>query len=419
MCQIETTTKKYRLADFFESYWDDYLTNPKEPILPEQFRAVNSILACRTAILGADVYVCTGCGSTHTVYHSCNNRFCPTCGYMDTNKWCNQLLGKMINAKHHHITVMLPEEFRPLAKENRWEIYNLFISTAAEAIKQWFWHRHRVKPGIMTVLHTFGDDKKYHVHVHMIVTDGGMTKKGTYHDLKTKRWLVKYDWLCNKKFKPIFLQKLKTLNKKGQLQSGYQSKEEFNNFVDHVGQKTWRMNIKESLSNTEDIVRYTCRYTKRACMSEYKIKEIDGEYISFEYKDYKNGKGENTPPIKIKRMHYRDFFPQLLQHVPQKGFHMVRYQGAYARTDKIPEHVRQKPQEQHKSLSDNYRELQIQKTGEDPFFCKTCQREMIFVFTYFDTRKRDLRLKNKLNIPQHIMSHERDYSIANFEKERV
>jgi RNA polymerase subunit RPABC4/transcription elongation factor Spt4 len=260
MCINSLPEKKYRLADFFESHWDKYLMNPKEPILPEQFKAVNALRACRTEQLGVDVFACTGCGTTHKVYHSCGNRFCPTCGHHATQTWRGQILAKMIDRKHHHITVMLPSEFRVLAKNNSKEVYGALFTSAAEALKQWFWHRFKVTPGIMSVLHTFGDDKKYHVHLHMVVTNGGLTKNGKYVDLKkSKTWFVNYSWLCNEKFKPIMLKKLNQLNKKGELNHEYESKEEFNQFTGSVGQKKWRMNIKESLGNADDIVKYTCR----------------------------------------------------------------------------------------------------------------------------------------------------------------
>ena len=35
------------------------------------------------------------------------------------------------------------------------------------------------------------------------------------------------------------------------------------------------------------VIRYIGRYSKRACLSEYKITQMEGEYISFRYKEYK------------------------------------------------------------------------------------------------------------------------------------
>ena len=79
--------KKFRLADFFDEHWDEYIKKPKEYILPEQYKAVSAMRACRTEALGVEHYVCKECGEVSFMYHSCKNRFCPTCSWKDTIQW--------------------------------------------------------------------------------------------------------------------------------------------------------------------------------------------------------------------------------------------------------------------------------------------------------------------------------------------
>ena len=74
------TEKKYRLADYFNRWWDEYAKHPTEYITPEQYKAANAIRVCRTAALGIDTYACPECGEVREIYHSCKNRFCPSCG---------------------------------------------------------------------------------------------------------------------------------------------------------------------------------------------------------------------------------------------------------------------------------------------------------------------------------------------------
>ena len=44
------TEKKYRLADYFNRWWDEYAKHPTEYITPEQYKAANakSTIAART-----------------------------------------------------------------------------------------------------------------------------------------------------------------------------------------------------------------------------------------------------------------------------------------------------------------------------------------------------------------------------------
>ena len=89
--------KKYRLADFFIMWWDEYCKHPSEFIFPEQYKAVNAMRVCRTEVLGVDYYACPDCGEISEVRHNCKNRFCPTCSWKDTIKWAENIKSKMLN----------------------------------------------------------------------------------------------------------------------------------------------------------------------------------------------------------------------------------------------------------------------------------------------------------------------------------
>ena len=89
--------KIYRLSDFFNQWWDIYKQSPKESITPEQYKAVNAMRVCGTEALGVDYYACPDCGEITKVYHSCKNRFCPTCSWQDTLKWADRIKDWMAN----------------------------------------------------------------------------------------------------------------------------------------------------------------------------------------------------------------------------------------------------------------------------------------------------------------------------------
>lgn len=135
------------------------------------------------------------------------------------------------------------------------------------------------------------------------------------------------------------------------------------------------------------------RYSKRACLSEYKITEIDGEYISFKYKDYKDRDEKKKPKEKILRLHYRKFFPRLLQHVPAKYFRIVRYYGLYSNHGKIP-----------KEYFDNEPETNEQPE-KDLLYCETCKTDKILAYTYFDKRTRKERKKETSERMYELMKH--------------
>lgn len=377
--------KKYRLAEFFDMHWKEYIKSPTEFVKPEQLKAVNAMRVCRTAVLGIDNYACPECGEITKIYHNCKNRFCPTCSWKDTMKWAEKVQNRMLKIKHRHVVCTLPHSLHPLIKRNNKLLLSSLMRASAATFKDWFKNKYGLEIGIISVLHTFGEKKDYHVHVHMIVSWGGI-------DIKTKalkeieKEYVNYKFL-QKKFRCKFEDELVHLNDTGQLDHDFPNREQFMKFIKHVNKNDWILHLEPAMATPEKVIRYIGRYSKRACLSEYKITLIDEEYLSFRYKDYQD-RDENKKPIeKILRLHYRVFFPRLLQHVPPAYFRIVRYYGLYSNHGRIPDEYLNKPQkcdDKEEEVSSDYK----------PLYCETCKKEKIFVFTYFDRRKRKER-KNK------------------------
>ncbi len=383
--------KKYRLSDFFNQWWDIYKQSPKEPITPEQYKAVNAMRVCRTEALGVDYYACPDCGELTKVYHSCKNRFCPTCSWQDTLKWADRIKSQMMDLPHRHIVMTLPHQLNKLIKDNKKELLSVLMRVAADTFKDWMKHRYNIKPGIISVLHTFGETKGYHVHVHMIVSWGGIHNK-TSALKPIEEEYVNYDFL-KKKFQCKFEDELIAMFDKHTLQHHFSDREELLRFIKHLNQKRWIIHLEDPMDIPTQVVRYIGRYSKRACLSEYKITKIEGENISFKYKDYKTKDSNNKPIERIMELNYRDFFPRLLQHVPLKYFRIVRYYGLYSNRATIPEEfLYVEPDEQETKTEDNREELQIEKTGESPLICSSCHKRKVYLFTKLSSKYKNKTL---------------------------
>ena len=367
--------KQYRLADFFNMHWETYVKDPKEYIQPEQYKAVNSLRVCRTAALGVDMYACPDCGDLTEVYHSCKNRFCPTCSWQDTIKWAERVKNQMLDIPHRHIVFTMPHGLNRVIKENGKYLLNTLMVSTADTLKDWIMHKYGVKVGIISVLHTFGEKKDIHYHVHMIVSWGGMDKTtGVLKGIKGE--YVNYDFLKNK-FRCKFEDWLVKLYDRGQLESRFKDRVSLMRFIRQINKKNWMFHIEPAMEVPSKVVRYIGRYSKRACLSEYKITKMEGEYIGFRYKDYKNTDIEGKPIEKEMVMHYRDFFPRLLQHVPLPYFRLVRYYGVYSNRSDIPKEYLFKetnPVEEPDSFN------------ESELYCSHCKKEKEYQYTYVEKR---------------------------------
>jgi len=388
MCDIvqlertKTVKNKFHLSDFFNSYWDVYKQSPNHYISPEQYKAVSAIRTCRTESLGIDHYICEECGELSYVYHSCKNRFCPKCSWQDTLKWADKLEGELLNIPHRHVVFTLPHRLNNLLKSNKRIMLNILFKSASEAIQSWIKYKYKLTPGIVNVLHTFGEKKNLHPHIHMLLSWGGIDENYVVHQIEGD--YINYKFIQTK-FRNLYEDKLLELFDKGLLDHNFADRISIMRFLRFINEKNWHLHFEPSNNLPSQVIRYIGRYSKRACLSEYKITNISGEYISFLYKDYKNLDIKGKPIIRELRFHYREFFPLLLQHVPLPYTRLVRYYGAYSpRTKSL---ILKADYLEEKELS--YEEEPEYELPETPKICNVCNREKIYLYTVFKNNKGD------------------------------
>lgn len=371
--------KKYRLANFFDQWWDIYCQDPKHFISPEQYKAVADMRACRTAALGIDNYSCPQCGDITEVFHNCKNRFCPTCSWSDTMRWAERIKNNMFNMPHRHVVFTIPHALNPLIKRNERELLNMQMKVSAGTLKDWMENKYGLRCGIISVLHTAGELKTFHSHVHMILSWGGIDKLGIIQKIKGP--FVKYEFISDK-FRKEYEARLTELFDNGKLQHDFSDKAEFLRFLGRINDKHWIINFEDPIDTPVEVIRYIGRYSKRACLSEYKITQMEGEIIGFSYKDYKSKDFFGHPMEKEKTLNFRDFFPLLLQHVPLPYFRLVRYYGIYSNKGHLPKeyftHSEDTPV--------NWKAIQESETGEDPMICQKCKIDKVYTHTIVQRR---------------------------------
>ncbi len=325
----------------FDSY--QYSPDRKLNLEDRHYKAVDWSRVCRSAKIGRARLVCTGCGEVSYIARSCKHRFCAQCGISGTNKWANATLTRLMNCKHHHIVFTLPKPFRGLSQKNENKLHDILFKASTASINEWFEKRCNLRVGSVSVLHTAGSDLKYHPHVHMIVSRGG-------YDLGLDKYrFIDGDYLCKneilgkllkKKFCELLISEYENGNI--ELYSNQKNVNDLKNWLNNLKDKHWIVNIEKPLENIKQIIGYVGRYTKRACLSEYKLERVTQDEVAFSYNDYKNTpRGEAAKQSIISLKPY-DFLDKLLQHVPTKRYRMVRYSGLYNsfHLKRIPEHLK-------------------------------------------------------------------------------
>lgn len=397
--------KTHEVKDILRLYFSSYIKDKRRQLYltDDHFRAVHSILCCRTARLGLQVFACDGCADTFYLPRSCKHRFCSTCGAADTHDWANRVLYSLPDIRHHHVVFTVPKPLRYLARKNKRVFYDTFFRLSNQVVQDWFSEKHGLKAGVVSVLHTSGSDLKYHPHVHMIVSAGGLNDQGDLEEFSS-------DYLCpqrvlGKRFRHCLIKellrlwedkkahkdengKVHYLSKRLQVPKRLRQGRSLECWLRSIKAKHWIVNIEKSLAGVEKLIAYVGRYTKRSCISEYRLKSISDGQIAFSYKDYKNSKRGSKPVESLIKMSATEFLDRLLSHIPEKGFKMVRYYGMYSsqHLGKLPIEKKLAPREDSAEITLDqeddlygygaYRRAVKRKTGRDPLWCSCCDRLM-------------------------------------------
>src|SRR3990172_1369755 len=164
------------IADHWEDVKPLLSRNLPADVENEVCSLVEKLLVCGTEAAGFAEFRCPSCGAVCRVGFKCKSRFCPTCGIARSMEAAAGAQGRMLNVGHRHLTFSVPGELRGLLFSNR-RLLNVVAKAATQATIHAVGTRcraHALLPGVVVTVHTFGRDLIFHVHVHVLCTEGGL-----------------------------------------------------------------------------------------------------------------------------------------------------------------------------------------------------------------------------------------------------
>lgn len=324
-----TTTPKtnYEVADILRQHGYEY--GRKHHLSLEQRQVIRDLTECRTAVLGGHVDLCDHCSGMRIAYNSCRNRHCPKCGSVVKAEWVQKQKSHLLPTHYFHVVFTIDHAFLPLVRVNPQRLYELLIRSAASSLKEMGQRHLGGEVGIMTILHTWGQQLTEHPHVHCLVTGGALSKDG-------KRWRQsKPDFLfpieaLSRLFKERFCQGVEKLYRQKRLTFAGLSlplaaPEAMADLLHSAREKKWHVYAKAPFADAEQVVDYLGRYTNRIAISNYRIKAVEHDRVSFRYRDYQDGGREKQLTLEVD-----EFIRRFLLHVLPWGFVRIRYYGLLA-----------------------------------------------------------------------------------------
>lgn len=292
-----------------------------------QKKAALAIRDCKSGSLGVNISQCPDCGYTEFHNNSCRNRSCPNCQAVNQEIWVDKRRAEVIDTPYFHVVFTLPHELNSLIYCNQKLLYGLLHRCCARTLLDLSADKKYLgaTPGIIQILHTWNQEMLYHVHMHCIISGGGLTPDRRIR--KSKDHFFIPVMVLRDKFKGCCLAALDSLYQSGELVFSSSCEKlrnsyEWSAFRNALYEKDWCPYIKETFNGFGNAIEYLGRYTHKIAISNSRILSVDNQQVSFSAR----GKKPGEPPRTI-TLENTEFIRRYLMHVLPSGFQKIRYYG--------------------------------------------------------------------------------------------
>jgi hypothetical protein len=363
----------HEVADVLNAHWNEVTS--KGQCNTWQLRTLNAVRRCRTAAMGGHIDGCDNCGHIRISYNSCRNRHCPKCQAVQREQWVAAREAELLPVSYFHVVFTLPEPLNCLCMHEPKKMYDLLFDTAW-SVMQSFAHDKKhlgAEAGMITVLHTWGQNLSLHPHLHCIVPAGGLTIHNKWKHARSEAKFLFPVKAMSKVFRARFVAELRKDFPK-QPQSLY----------DALFKQSWVVYAKQPFTGPEEVIEYLGRYTHKIAISNHRIQSVETNAISFVYKDYRDAAKKKT--MQLQPM---EFIRRFALHILPKGFVRIRHYGILSSTRKIKDLP-----VIHEQLNSTYIKKERQTVEQvcaerlhyDIKMCPYCKQQTMHTIMQFDHR---------------------------------
>lgn len=369
---MENSRQDLELSDVLLNHGKEFLSINK--LCPEQRKAFNAIINCRTSILGGHSSKCDSCGYQHQSYNSCRNRHCPKCQFLKQVQWVDRLKASLPPIKYFHLVFTLPQCLHKTLYINQSVGYSILFKAAWKALKNCLTNPKFLgaQSGAVAVLHTWGQTLTYHPHLHMVVPAGGLSEDEMEWIHSNKKYLLPVKVLSGV-FRGIFSTMLENAITKQEINLP-DDVESFAQLKSKMYAKNWVVYSEKPHAGPDRVIEYLGRYTNRVAFTNSRLLSDENGKISFVYKDY------SMAGLKRKMsLDTYEFIKRFFRHVLPCGFYKIRYFGIMAQCNmstKLALCFTLLNKSAYFPKLQGLPTLEILRlvTGIDPFFCPHCKK---------------------------------------------
>jgi len=313
---------RFRVADVVRLHGDDFVAREDIVITPIQRRTLDAIVRCRTAAMGAHAAVYS-CGHEVIAYNSCRHRGCTRCGRHVAAQWVEAREQELLPVPYFHIVFTLPPALRDVPMVARWQVYEALFQASSSTLARFARERLHGEPGVISVLHTWGQTLTHHPHVHCVVAGGAWdANRAAFIRPRHTRFLFPVRAL-SKVFRGKMIDELRRRGLPGV------SSDELEAIIAKAYSSPWVVYAKPPFGGPLQVLRYLARYIHRVAIGDSRLVNVDDDGVTFTYKDYKDSGREKRMTLSG-----HEWLRRFVQHLPPRRFVRIRSTGFLANTTK-------------------------------------------------------------------------------------
>lgn len=357
-------------------------------------RVLERLKTCRTSALGYHLYRCSNeeCSHIKYQYHSCRDRHCPQCGALKKQQWIEARTSELFPVKYYHVVFTLPHELNALVMGNRRILYKLLFDASSKTLLSFAADPKYLQatPGIISVLHTWGQQLSFHPHIHCIVSGGGITVDGAWKEATKNDWRFLFPVKAlSRVYRGKFLEGLKKLIEAGTVVPRQETN--MRTLINLLYQKDWIVYAKAPFGGPQPVIEYLGRYTHKVAISNHRITSINAEndVVTFEYKDYSDDNKQKQMALSS-----TEFIRRFEHHILPRRFTKIRTYGYLAnrnRQQRINDVLKKMKLPVHKEPVKVPTQVRmIEQYGINIYECPCCKgKTMQLVQAYYPWKQAD------------------------------
>jgi hypothetical protein len=208
----------------------------------------------------------------------------------------------------------LPDDLNTYALHKPKIVYDAIFKAAWETIEAFTGKGN--KAGMISILHTWGQNLSLHPHIHCIIPGGFVNQDGTWKSSKTEGKFL----FPVKAMSRVYRAKYVSLLRASEIEVDQST-------YDALFKKEWVVYAKRPFGSPKSVVEYLGRYTHKIAISNHRILSMDDQTVTISYKDYRTEGQKKTMTLS-----HEEFIRRFALHILPKRFVRIRHYGILSST---------------------------------------------------------------------------------------